>query len=188
MKADEPSSSAKHGDISPIIGTISNLVDDPKASTSSSKSSRKTEPAFEMLPNFSRVTPAQLAHITFPPEGRYQPVRAVSTTAASTRNGKAPATATAKVSPPSTLNMGSEKYSGGGIMILADLRPDEPAEFIDFEPAPIVAAEPQPANGDATGAGAGGVIPSGPHISLDESAAEAAPPESFEVSKVVIGL
>ena len=30
------------------------------------------------LPNFSGVTPAQLVHVAFPADGRYQPVRAVS--------------------------------------------------------------------------------------------------------------
>ena len=71
--------------------------------------------------------------------------------------------------------------SGGGILILADLRPDEDAEFIELEPpAPIQAITQSPpalgANGHAIRA-----EPAGPHIALDENAPEADPPESFEV-------
>ncbi|KAJ7268428.1 hypothetical protein C8J57DRAFT_1469101 [Mycena rebaudengoi] len=73
MKIDEGSASPGKdaGDISPINGSISNLAEDEKPSTSA-KSTKKVEPSFEMLPNISRITPAQLAHITFP-EGRFQP-------------------------------------------------------------------------------------------------------------------
>jgi hypothetical protein len=81
----------------------------------------------------------------------------------------------------SPLSLASEKYaSGGGILILADLRPDEEAEFIEFEPA----IEPQPAEPATVPMGNGhaiGSLPVGPHIALDESAPEADPPESFEV-------
>ncbi|KAL9940157.1 hypothetical protein V8E36_000862 [Tilletia maclaganii] len=37
----------------------------------------KQEPSFEMLPNYSRVVPAQLPYIDFPAEGRYGPVRSL---------------------------------------------------------------------------------------------------------------
>jgi hypothetical protein len=43
-----------NSNISPINGSISNLAEDGKAS--SSKSSRKSEPLFEKLPNLSRHT------------------------------------------------------------------------------------------------------------------------------------
>ncbi|KAJ3516366.1 hypothetical protein NLJ89_g1157 [Agrocybe chaxingu] len=158
--------SPKDGDVSPIIQSVSNLAEESKPSTSR----KKLEPTFETRPNFSRVTPAQLSYISFPSDGRYQPVRAVSTRTPS-KNGKA-ASATA-------LGVGSEKYAGGGgILILTDLLPNEEAEFIELETAPSAPppAPPMdvPGNGHAIGA------PTGRHIALDESASEAEPPEAFE--------
>lgn len=158
MKADE-GASTKHGDVSPMEESISNLPEESKVS-----GKRKGEPSSETLQNFSRVTPAQLAYIAFPPQGRYQPVRAVSSKPFT--KGKA-----------SLGTLGSKQYGGGGgILILRDLHPEEEAEFIDLEPPP----QPQPtaaANGHAIVAPA----PSGPHIALDPSAPEADPPSAFEV-------
>ncbi|KAG7450628.1 uncharacterized protein BT62DRAFT_991500 [Guyanagaster necrorhizus] len=172
MKTEE--SPAKGGDISPINGSMSNLADDSKTSTqptttaAPSPKSRKSEPSSETLPNFSRVTPAQLSYITFPSDGRYQPVRAVSSkvTIKAGRGGKL---------PTSGINLYS---GGGGILLLADLRPDEEGEFIDLEPRVETApadAEPVVGNGNAVGA-----VPTGRHVALDESTPEADPPESFE--------
>ncbi|KAJ7092624.1 D-isomer specific 2-hydroxyacid dehydrogenase [Mycena epipterygia] len=174
MKIDEePLSPGKDaGDISPINGSISNLAEEGKPSTSA-KSTKKAEPSFEMLPNLSRVTPAQLAYITFPPEGRFQPVRAVSAKPVPPRGGKAGA-AVGKTTP-APVGLVSEKYAGGGcILILSDLRPEEEAEFIDFEPPAQAAPEPVP------GSAATSVLPTGPHIALDETSPEAGPPEAFE--------
>ncbi|KAJ7125679.1 D-isomer specific 2-hydroxyacid dehydrogenase [Mycena crocata] len=166
---DEPLSPGKDaGDISPINGSISNLAEEGKPSTT--KSTKKSEPSFEMLPNLSRVTPAQLAYISFPAEGRFQPVRAVSATPAPPRGG-------GKASP-APVGLVSEKYAGGGcILILSDLQPEEEAEFIDFEPpAQAPASEPAPpATTVPTSA-----LPVGPHIALDETSPEAGPPEAFE--------
>ncbi|KAF8640759.1 hypothetical protein AX17_000409 [Amanita inopinata Kibby_2008] len=164
MKAEEPS---KNGDVSPINRPSSN-IDDNRPSTSV-KLARKAEPSYEMKPNFSRVTPAQLSHISFPGDGRYQPVRPVSTKVAAARMGKGPIP-----------ELPSERYGGGGgILILTDLRPEDEAEFIELEPpAPaqaIVQALAPAGNGHAIRAS-----PSGPHIALDERAPEVDPPESFE--------
>ncbi|KAJ7634207.1 hypothetical protein DFH06DRAFT_1221396 [Mycena polygramma] len=161
MKIDEePLASGKDaGDISPINGSISNLAEDGKLSA---RSTKKAEPAFETRPNLSRVTPAQLAYITFPPEGRFQPVRAVSAKPA-LRGGK-PVVAGVKASP-TPVGLVSEKYAGGGcILILSDLRPEEEAEFIDFEP-PAPAAAPEPVSNAP-------VLPTGPHVALDETSPE----------------
>src|ERR1700676_4855466 len=51
----EPSPSSNHGNISPINGSISNLVDDGKPSAS--KSTCKTESSSKKLSNFSQVMP-----------------------------------------------------------------------------------------------------------------------------------
>ena len=53
MKGDE-ASSPKDGDVSPITQSVLNLGDESKPS---SRIGKKSEPAFEVRPNFSRVTP-----------------------------------------------------------------------------------------------------------------------------------
>ncbi|KAF9040511.1 armadillo-type protein [Panaeolus papilionaceus] len=169
MKLDE--SSPKDGDVSPITQSVVNLPEESKASTSKAK---KPEPTSELRPNFSRVTPAQLPYISFPSDGRYQPVRAVSSKTPLSKTGKA------VIASSSTLGVGSEKYAGGGgILILADLRPDEPAEFIEIETAAPVAA-PAPASQQPAAPSSSRPQATGRHISLDDSAPEAAPPEPFE--------
>lgn len=181
MKAEEPLASTTHGDISPINGSISNLADDNKPSTS--KPARKSEPSFENLPNFSRVVPAQLAHITFPADGRYQPVRAVSTKApSSVKSAKAAIAPAGSKSPTAAIGLSSEKYAGGGgILILVDEFPDQEAEFIEFEaPTAAPVSAEVPADGQ-NGHAIAGPAASGPHVALDENAPEADPPESFEV-------
>lgn len=152
---DEPSTS-KEGDISPIDGPADHEIKDKPA---------RKEPSSELRPNLSRVTPAQLRHISFNPDGRYQPVRAVSSRSVLSRRSAA--------------GNGSldRNAGGGGILILVDLRPQEEGEYIDISPEPIVEAPAPAANGEAVVA-----APSGPHIALDESAPEADPPGAFEVS------
>jgi 26S proteasome regulatory subunit N2 len=171
--------SHKDGDVSPIAQSVSNLAEEGKASTSKPK---KAEPTFELRPNFSRVTPAQLAYISFPPDGRYQPVRAVSTKTPLSKTGKAVAAGTSS----SLVGLGSERYAGGGgILLLTDSRPNEEADYIEIETA-IPAVPPTAAPAPAAGAGAGAgptasAPPTGRHIALDENAPESEPPEAFEV-------
>ncbi|KAG7099168.1 hypothetical protein E1B28_001039 [Marasmius oreades] len=127
-----------------------------------SKSLKKAEPSSELIPNFSRVTPAQLGCIAFPSESRYQPVRALTATSTSSHAGKHPV----------------EKLAGGGgIVMLIDTKPQEEAELLEFEQVQLSAPTPAVANGDAVRA-----VPTGPHIALDESAPEASPPEPFQYS------
>jgi 26S proteasome regulatory subunit N2 len=170
MKSEE----SKLGDISPIGGSASNLPEDGKAT---SKQTRKTEPSFERLPNFSRVTPGQLAHITFPSEGRYQPVRTISMKPSPlVRNGKG----TAIDSATNVLGLTTEKYAGGGgILILTDLRPDEEVELVELEAAaagvPALAGDAAIPNGEAIS------DRSNLHMVPEDDGPEADPPESFEV-------
>lgn len=164
MKAE--TSTTRNEDVSPISGSLSNLAE----GTSTPKS--RKEPSFEKLNNFARVTPVQLAYISFPSESRYQPVRVVST--------RPPPSAAKPARSPSAAALAAERYAGGGgILIMADTRPGEDAEYIEFETqavAPAAAAVPAAQNPPPTAAGR--------HIALDESAPEADPPESFEVSPV----
>lgn len=155
MKTDEPT---KHGDVSPISGSISNLVDATKPP------SRKKEASSERLQNFSRVTPQQLTYISFPSDSRYQPVRPVSTNSVSR-------------SKKSSSGSG-ETYTGvGGILVLLDERPEDPADLITpLEPS-VVAPAPttQPVQPIQAAAAR-------PHIALDENSPEASPPAPFEVN------
>ncbi len=158
MKGAEVTSS-RHGDVSPITGSLSNLAQGaPKG--------RKPEPSSEKLSNFSRVTPAQLAYISFSSEGRYQPVRVVSTR---------PPPKTSK--PPASVALVVERVAGGGgILIMSDTRPEQETEYIEFETQPVAPPAAAPAAQTPPAA------TSGRHIALDENTPEADPPESFEVS------
>lgn len=158
---------AKDGDVSPIH----HLSDDSKPSSSRKK---PEQPTSEPKPNLSRVTPAQLAYISFPSDARYQPVRTVT-------SAVPPSTKGAGKKVQSQI-LGSEKYGGGGgILILLDTRPDEEAEFLELEPPAVV---PPPAEVTPTadaGASAQGAVQQGPHIALGGD--DAPPPEPFEVRR-----
>lgn len=81
------------------------------------------------------------------------------------------------------LGLTSVKYAGGGgILILADWRLDEEAEFVEFTAQAATPAPSEPTDVPVASVDAG-PVPSGPHIALDENAPEADPPESFEVSR-----
>jgi 26S proteasome regulatory subunit N2 len=143
------------------------------------KPKRKSEPSSENVANFSRVTPTQLAYISFPPEGRYQPVRPVSLNTVSPKTGgKGNPNPGARKAPS---GVASERYAGGGgILLMVDERPDTEAEFISFEP-PVV--EPAPTENGHAQPQAHHARPSRDfHIALDESSPDVDPPESFEVS------
>ncbi|EIW86814.1 26S proteasome regulatory complex non-ATPase subcomplex Rpn2 Psmd1 subunit [Coniophora puteana RWD-64-598 SS2] len=126
---------------------------------------RASEHSSEKLKNFSRVTPAQMGYITFPADGKYQPVRPVST---HWSPSKPKSSSTPAVVP-------SERYAGGGgILILKDRRPEEEAEFITFDPPPVApVVEPPVTTTPARPVG-------GANIALDEDAPEVGPPEPFE--------
>ena len=49
----------------------------PTAKASKPKKERKQEPRSELLPNYSRVTPAQVKFVAFPPDSRFVPIRPV---------------------------------------------------------------------------------------------------------------
>jgi 26S proteasome regulatory subunit N2 len=101
-----------------------------------------------------------------------------------TISGKTAAAASSRHTPSSLLAQGSEKYAGGGvILIMTNLWPNEEAEFIENEMAstlatPEVVVVPM-ANGDALQGGGAKL-----NISLDDTAAESDVPEAFEVSDV----
>ncbi|KAI6162104.1 26S proteasome regulatory complex non-ATPase subcomplex Rpn2 Psmd1 subunit [Pisolithus thermaeus] len=125
-------------------------------------SRRKTEPTSEKLANFSP------SH----PDGRYRPVRPV------TSNVLHPKAAKGALSQTAKKGLASERYAGGGgILILVDEQPDEEAEFIELQPpapsadAPSASAVP---NGNAN------VADRPLHIAVDYNLPEADPPESFE--------
>lgn len=186
MKPDEPSTAGTAGDISPITGTVSNLPDtvkDGQQPAVETKKQRKAEPTFEKLTNYSRVVPAQLPHIVFPAEGRFQPVRPVSNRAPKTPKGKSTAASSARTPSPPASGVTSERYVGsGGILILIDQIPDEPIEYIEPELPPPVEPITSAATPGATAQGsAAATMSQGPHIDLDENEPEADPPESFEV-------
>ncbi len=166
MKSEEVPS-ARHGDISPINDSISNL---PEGQSSEARGPiKRKEPSWESLANFSRVTPAQFQCIIFPPSSRYQPVRPVSAREPTIKAGKG-----------TTKTVHPEKYAGGGgILLLVDERPGEPEEYIELATAPPPTSQAAPSiEVSITTPGAR----LDRNISLDPNAPEADMPAPFEVS------
>jgi 26S proteasome regulatory subunit N2 len=154
---------SRHGDVSPINDSISNL---PEGQSSEVRPpNKRKEPGWESLPNFSRVTPAQFQHVVFPANSRYQPVRPVSAREPTTKAGKGVSGAQKSSYP--------EKYAGGGgILMLVDERPGESQEFIELSAVPTPAPETVPSDNTSTAR----------NIALDPNGAEADLPAPFEVS------
>lgn len=167
MKSEEVAST-RHGDVSPINDSISNL---PESQSSEARGLKRKEPNWESLANFSRVTPAQFQCIIFPPSNRYQPVRPVSAREPTIKAGKG-----------TTKTVHPEKYAGGGgILLLVDERPGEPEEYIELGTVP-----PPTINVQATPSASVSVTTAGArpnrNISLDPNGPEADVPAPFEVS------
>ncbi|KAG8987204.1 proteasome regulatory particle base subunit, partial [Tulasnella sp. 427] len=126
MKVDETDPSAKPAeDGAPATG----------------KPKKQREPSSEKLSNLSRVTPAQLSYIAFPPEARFQPVRPVVVSSPSTGRAQKKGAIQRSV-------------GGGGILMLLDKTPEEPIEWI--EPAtgvlrniPVAQEDPEAAVAEA---------------------------------------
>lgn len=188
MKIDDapaPPSSEPSGAISPMAdlsetAAIGKTASSEGKATERKRSRRKDEPAFEKLSNFSRVVPQQLSYVTFPEDGRYQPVRPVSTRTVPPRGkGKASNGKHSHASGAGFVATAERYGGGGGILLLIDQQPQESVDLMEFpraQPAEPTVAEPIAV--DAPQA-----TPSGPHIALDEDAPEASVPGSFEVSK-----
>lgn len=92
-----------------------------KAATTEKK---RKEPTSETLQNFSRVTPGQLPHISFPPDARFQPVRSFI-----------PPSPAAKARLKGASKGSIERHAGGGgIIMLIDRKPGEETKFVDLPP------------------------------------------------------
>jgi 26S proteasome regulatory subunit N2 len=92
-----------------------------KAATAEKK---RKEPTSETLQNFSRVTPGQLPHISFPPDARFQPVRSFI-----------PPSPAAKAKLKGASKVSMERHAGGGgIIMLIDRKPGEETKFVDLPP------------------------------------------------------
>lgn len=92
-----------------------------KAATSEKK---RKEPTSETLENFSRVTPGQLPHISFPPDARFQPVRSFI-----------PPSPAIKSKLKGASKGTTERFAGGGgIIMLIDRKPGEETKFVDLPP------------------------------------------------------
>jgi 26S proteasome regulatory subunit N2 len=169
MKSEEVPS-ARHGDISPINDSISNL---PESQSPEAKGpTKRKEPNWESLTNFSRVTPAQFQCIIFSPSSRYQPVRPVSAREPTIKTGKG---ATKTVHP--------DKYiGGGGILLLVDERPGEPEEYIELGTVPPPTSQAAP----TISASITTTEVLHRNISLDPNAPEADVPAPFEVSSFLL--
>jgi 26S proteasome regulatory subunit N2 len=155
--------------------TTENVTEEATASSSTVSTKRErekkpSEPTSETLHNFSRVTPSQLAHIVFPPDNRFQPVRAVASHSTTARSGNSKA------------HRKVDRYAGGGgILVLVDTRPEDGEPELVLSLADSAAAAAVAFASAATAAGLNVPAPNGPSaIAEDENTVE--PPAPFEVS------
>jgi len=124
VKSPKPSDTAApgSGDVE-MKDEASTVKAEEKDKDKTASKRKEKEPSSETLQNLSRVTPAQLAHISFPPEGRFQPVRPIRSGSGKTRAG------------------------GGGILVLIDRTPGESIKYVDL-PADLGGEEaPKPTEG-----------------------------------------
>ncbi|KAN0063959.1 proteasome regulatory particle base subunit [Thecaphora frezii] len=73
-KKDESSSAAAAG------GDAMNIDEDstkPSTAKGKTRKERKPEPSSELIPNYSRITPAQVKFVSFPADARFVPIRPV---------------------------------------------------------------------------------------------------------------
>lgn len=125
VKSPKPSGTAAagSGDVEMKDEASMVKIEEEKDKDKAASKRKEKEPSSETLQNLSRVTPAQLAHISFPPEARFQPVRPIRSGSGKTRAG------------------------GGGILMLIDRTPGEPIKYVDL-PADLGGEEaPKPAEG-----------------------------------------
>lgn len=131
--------------------------DKDKGSASLSTSKRKEkEPSSEILQNFSRVTPSQLAHISFSSESRFQPVRPLNL----------------NESKYTSKGAVRERYAGGGgILLVVDKRPGEEVTYVELPSDLGGDAQPEAVPGATTETA----------MAVDD-VEEAEPPAPFQVS------
>ncbi|PLW58365.1 hypothetical protein PCANC_00465 [Puccinia coronata f. sp. avenae] len=109
---------------------------------------RKEDGSIDKLSNLSRVTATQLPYITFPEDSRYVPVRPLLASSAAQKNhhhktagvaaGSTTAAAHTILSQADSIATGA----GGGILVMRDRRPHEPAEFLEMSSLKNPAADP----------------------------------------------
>ncbi|ORY27990.1 endopeptidase [Naematelia encephala] len=148
------------------------------------KSRKPTEPSSFTLTNMSRVTPQQLAFVSFPTGGRYEPIRSLGSEVASPSDS----TASRTTKRPSSSSGESKKAPNAGtVIMLRDLKPDEDKEdaYIELdkalwrpppppEPEAATTADTPSAQPAVAGAGAGA------EAGAEEEDADAPIPAPFE--------
>lgn len=168
----------------------SEAADDATVATTASATPKLTrkqsEPPSEVLHNFARVTPKQLAHIVFPSENRFQPVRAV----AQRQNYSQPSSSS--TSTISGKRTAGRHIGGSGIIVLVDTRPDDgEPEWVESladqaaaaaAAAAAASAEDGEPLADGTGATSSGSVP----IPEDDMMVD--PPPPFEVRNLLTSL
>lgn len=132
----------------------------------------KAEPSSEKKPNMSRVLAAQLPYIIFPSDARYTPVRSIIASNKQSSKQNKPSSAAKTSRDPAAFSLAQSLVSGGGIFVMRDNKPDEPAEFINVERE--VDAEPVPTPAAATPATTRSAL------DVDMESPIADPPAAFE--------
>ncbi|WAR52734.1 hypothetical protein PtB15_2B159 [Puccinia triticina] len=137
-------------------GADSTKMDVSKTENGETKSSkrRKDEGSIDKLSNLSRVTATQLPYITFPNDSRYVPVRPLLASSATQKShhkvgltGSSTSVAHAILSQADSIATGA----GGGILVMRDRKPDEPAEFLEMSSLKNAATNPGAAAANPAG-------------------------------------
>ncbi|KAJ9109707.1 hypothetical protein QFC19_001937 [Naganishia cerealis] len=177
----------KHGDAdkSKTDGEKKDSTDEKDSQGQQQQSAtKKAELSSETLSNLVRVTPAQLRHIEFPTSGRYQPVRQIGV--------KSPSALEASRAARSSATQ--QHVQGGGIIMMRDTRPDEPAEYIELTakldrtpppPPPAIAITTDNGAQESTAAAGGNRAEGAMEVDASHEAEEASVPPSFESDDLV---
>lgn len=177
-------------DDGPAVDSSKMGQESPKPESGLAKSSkrRKDEASMDKLSNLSRVTPTQLPHIIFPDDSRYVPVRPLLASSSAQKShllklgstgGLTTVVAHAILSQADSVATGA----GGGILVMKDRNPDEPAEFLEMSLLRSVAsnshAAPDQVDTNNIGTGASAEHAADPDRALLDSPIADVPP-SFE--------
>ncbi|GAA5990775.1 hypothetical protein JCM11641_002034 [Rhodosporidiobolus odoratus] len=163
METDEPKPASTSTDDAEM------KVDEPASGDKDKEKEKKPrtrEPSTTTLSNLSRVTPPQLAYISFPSSSRFVPIRPVNST-----NG-----APVGSGPASSKSLGGVG-AGGGILLVRDTKTGEgEVEFMEMEVLKAIDTSGTGAAAEAVPAAEGGAAAGGEEDFASGPIAEVPPP------------
>ena len=133
---------SKQDEKSPTETVDESTKDDAIQTDEAEQPKKKDEPSSERLSNMSRVVPAQLSSISFPPESRFVPVRplphSAPAPASKTNKNKRTIAASAASTFLASALISQSNFAGGGIFVLLDNDSSKEAEYFEMTSAQAV--------------------------------------------------